>query len=264
MNIVERTRKSVEAHKQNWLSKHYELSADGKKIRNLKNIHAGEKCFIIGNGPSLTSADLQLLHEKNICTFASNRIYQIFDKTDWRPTYYASEDIIILRDIEKEVEKIPAQYRFIPVNLKWYESINVANALHFFMDYDSEIVASYGLSLDPAHGIRCKGTVTITCIQMAIYMGFSEIYLLGVDHNYAKIIDENGNVVEDNSVKNYFSDKYDADIKDMLTHDIGSATRAFMDVEMLSRQMKTFKVYNATRGGKLEVFERADFDRIVK
>ena len=37
-----------------------------------------------------------------------------------------------------------------------------------------------------------------------------------------------------------------------------------MDVERLSKKLGTCRVYNATRGGKLEVFERVNFDEVVK
>jgi hypothetical protein len=95
-----------------------------------------------------------------------------------------------------------------------------------------------------------------------MYMGFKEIYLLGVDHNYSKYTDANGNVVEDPTVQDYFSTAYDSDFKTSIARDLGSTTQAFIDIERLSRERSDFKVYNATRGGKLEVFQRVDFDSI--
>ena len=109
---------AVRARMQNWQSKHFELTRYGRSIAKLKDSHKGEKCFVIGNGPSLSAADLQVLHEYGIPCFGSNRIFKIFDQTDWRPTYFASEDVIILRGIQREVEAIPAEKKFIPVNLK--------------------------------------------------------------------------------------------------------------------------------------------------
>ena len=94
-------------------------------------------------------------------------------------------------------------------------------------------------------------------------MGFSEIYLLGIDHNYAKSINEEGKVVENPDVKDYFTEDYDSDIKDQVVHDMRAPTQAFASVEQLSRKLNTFRVYNATRGGKLERFERVDFDQVV-
>lgn len=247
---------------QGYQSKHFEKTKYGKKIASLKDIHKGERCFVVGNGPSLTAADLDRIADSEIPSFGMNRVFNIFPMTKWRPTYYASEDILILRDTVNEVAAIPSKEKFIPINLHWYEEINIDNVNYFWMDYVPDMKETFDLSLDAAHSIRCRGTVTTTCIQLAIYMGFSEIYLIGTDHNYSKVIDENGNVVEDKSVKDYFVDNYDEDIKDQVVHDMRAPTRAFCDVEQLSRKLKTFRVYNATRGGKLEVFERVDFDSL--
>lgn len=262
--LINRIHNSLTARKQNRDSQHFETTTYGKAIRDLKDSHKGEKCFVIGNGPSLTAEDLNRLQDSGIPTFAMNRVFKFFSQTKWRPTYYISEDILILKDTIPDVEAIPSKITFIPVNLHWYENVDVKGARYFWMDYNSELKESFGLSLDCAHAVRCRGTVTSTCIQFAVYMGFTEIYLLGIDHNYSKSIDMSGNVVEDSSVKDYFVDNYDTDIKNQVVHDMRGPTLAFCDVEQLSRKLGTFRVFNATRGGKLEVFERVDFDAIVK
>ncbi len=254
---------AVQARLQNWQSRHFELTKYGQNIAKLKDSHKCESCFVIGNGPSLSAADLQILHEHRMPCFGTNRIFKIFEKTDWRPNYFASEDIIILKDIQREIEAIPAEKKFIPIHLKWYEGVNIKDADYFYLDYTSELKDSFGLSLNAAHGVRCCATITTTCIQFAIYMGFSKIYLLGVDHNFAKMIDKNGNVVTDTTIKNHFTDDYDKDIVDQ-GFQVDSATEAYMNIERLSRKLGTFRVFNATRGGKLEVFERVDFDELFK
>ena len=261
--LIKRLQASLTARKQNRDSQHFETTQYGKAIHALKDSHKGEKCFVIGNGPSLTAEDLDRLQDSGIPTFAMNRVFKFFPQTKWRPTYYISEDILILKDTIPDVEAIPSEITFIPVNLHWYENVDVKGAQYFWMDYNSELKESFGLSLDCAHAVRCRGTVTSTCIQFAEYMGFTEIYLLGIDHNYSKSIDMNGNVVEDKSVKDYFVDNYDTDIKDQVVHDMRAPTLAFCDVEQLSRKLGTFRVFNATRGGKLEVFERVNFDAII-
>ena len=68
---------------------------DGKKLSELKGCHKGQRCFIIGNGPSLKAEDLDKL-QNEIC-FASNMIYKIYDQTSWRPTYYCNSDTRILK-----------------------------------------------------------------------------------------------------------------------------------------------------------------------
>lgn len=260
--MLNRVCDSLQARMQNWQAIHYEKTKMGRQLLKYKNIHQGESCFIIGNGPSLRAEDLQKLHENGIVSFGTNRINNVFAQTEWRPTYYASEDITILHDIQQTVEKIPAKAKFIPINLKWYEDINIDSATYFYMDYVGAYSDTFGISLNVPHGIRCRGTVTMTCIQLAIHMGFSEIYLLGVDHNYSRYTDENGNIVVDPTVKDYFCDNYDTDFKAQISRDLGSTTKAYLSAECLSAEVGSFKIFNATRGGKLEVFQRVDFDSL--
>ena len=82
----------MEARAKTFLVKNFWLTDGYRRIRKFKNIHSGERCFIIGNGPSLNADDLDKLAEQGYVTFAFNRIYHIFDQTDWRPTYYMSQD----------------------------------------------------------------------------------------------------------------------------------------------------------------------------
>lgn len=262
--LLARIKNSLTARTNTWRSRHFQLTKYGRKLAKYKDIHKGERCFVIGNGPSLTTEDLQILYDNHVVTFGTNRVFHIFDKTQWRPTYYVSEDPIILESIQDKVAEVPCNARFLPINLRWENNIQVPNATWFYQDYWSELKETCGLSLDVAKGIRCKGTVTISCIQLAIYMGFSEIYLLGVDHNYSRYTDSSGNVVEDPTVKDYFSDAYDTDFKSVIGRNLDATTLSYLSVEELSRKIGTFKVYNATRGGKLEVYQRVNFETLFQ
>ena len=258
MNFI----RSLKAHTQNWQSKHFEKTRLGKRLAGYRNKHKGEACVIVGNGPSLRAEDLQALHERGVVTFATNRVFKVFDQTYWRPTYYVSEDVLLMRDVQDVIRDMPVQGRFIPINLKWYEGVDIPNADYFYIEYQEPMKETFGLSLDIPHCIRCRGTVTMSCLQLAAYMGFSRIYLIGVDHNFAKMFDKDCNVVIDTSIKNHFADDYDKGIFDQGFH-VDEATEAYMDMERLSRKTGTFRIFNATRGGKLEVYERVDLDSIL-
>lgn len=251
---------SLKAHYHTWLSKHYQFSLSGHRLKQLYNCHQGQRCFIVANGPSLRAEDLDLLWERNEITFGMNRIYKIFSQTDWRPTYYACEDEKIALEHQPEISAIPAKIKFIPAELKWYYGIIIENALYFHFNCDKNTSYPFCFSTNINKQIDGRGTVTFTCMQLAAYMGFSEIYLLGVDHNYQKTIDINGNVVVDPNAKDYFCEGYDSDIKDVVVHDMGNNTRAYMDAKKYCDSTSgKVTIYNATRGGKLEVFQRVDF-----
>lgn len=245
-----------------WQSAHFEKTSYGKKITGYRDRFSGQRCFIVANGPSLRSEDLDLLARQGEVTFGMNRIYKLFDQTSWRPTYYVCEDELIAQSQQAEINAIEAKEKFIPIELKWWHNVDITGACYFHLNYKQEEAYPYAFSTDAAHQLDCRGTVTFTCMQLAAYMGFKEIYLLGVDHNYQKTIDINGNVVVDPTAKDYFCEGYDADIKDVVIHDMGNNTRAYMDAKKYCDITGRTTIYNATRGGKLEVFQRVDFDSL--
>ena len=258
MNII----KSIEARMQNWAAKNFDKTKYGKKLAKLKDSHKGERCFIVANGPSLTAKDLNLLHAKNEITFAMNRIYKIFPETQWRPYYYVCEDINIFNESTDKINAIPAKHKFIPINLKWYNNVCIDGAMYFLANYNRNKDFPDSFSTDISKQMDSMGTVTFTCLNIAAYMGFKKIYLLGVDHNYKITINEQGETVVDEMAKDYFCENYDNDIKDIVIHDMGQNTRAYKKAKKYCDE-HNIEIYNATRGGKLEVFPRVNFDEII-
>lgn len=60
--------------------------------------------FLIGNVPSLRKKDLDVLHKHDEVKLAFNRIYNIFDGTEWRSIFSISQDERMLKGCEKEVD----------------------------------------------------------------------------------------------------------------------------------------------------------------
>ncbi len=253
---------SIQARTQTFLLKHFRHTPYGRKMAKLRNTHLGESCFIIGNGPSLTVEDLDTLHSRGIDTFAVNRIYKIFPKAQWRPTYYVSTDHVLIRDQLDEVAKIPAKIKFIPLQNKYYLDIRVPGATHFFRNDLREKDQPGGFSLDCTEQVNMRGTVTIACMQLAMHLGYRYIYLLGIDHNFDRITTENGEVVIDTSVKNYFIEGYDDDVAAEVQHNLGNTTRAYFDVRRFVDGTDVH-IYNASRQTKLQAFELVTFEDAI-
>ena len=254
--------KSAQARYQRWVINNYKTTRFGRVLEKYKNQYLGQRCFIVANGPSLRPDDLDLLALKHEISFGMNRIYKYFDQTVWRPTFYVCEDELIIQNQQVEINDLPAVEKFIPIELKYFHNIKVSGAKYFHINYNENDRFPYSFSTDIAKQIDCRGTVTFTCMQIAAYMGFAQIYLIGVDHNYQNTIDINGNLVHDDTVKDYFCEGYDTDIKDIAVHDMGNNTRAYLDALAYCDNTEKTKIYNATRGGKLEVFERVNFDSL--
>lgn len=252
--------KSFKARFLNYKRSHFPLFEEGKILKKLRNIHKGKRCFIIGNGPSLTSEDLDILKAHNEITFAFNRIYHIFDSTSWRPTYYISQDERMLAGCQKEVGEIEAEMKFIPAELEWYSGIKIKGRTLFHLEnYDFSKKPLF--SEDIAKRVYNSNTVVYTAIQIAVYMGFNEIYLIGVDHHFNTSVNIEGRIIKDDSVNDYFSDKYNLDKDKLEIPNVDLSTITFEAAKNVL-QNSLIKVYNATRGGRLNVFERINFDSL--
>lgn len=251
---------SIKARSITYKANHFERFAEGKKLKKLKGIHQGKRCFIVGNGPSLSANDLQILHENQEITFAFNRVYHIFDQTDWRPTYYISQDEKMLAGCAAEVEKIPAQIKFIPAEMKWYNDIHINGILPFHI-VNKEVDGVPAFSEDIAKGICNSKTVVFSAIQIAVYMGIKEIYLIGVDHHFHTSVNNKGEIVVDPTAKDYFCEGYNVDKEQLYVPNTDLSTLTFVAAKKYADE-NGIHIYNATRGGKLEVYPRAAFDEL--
>ncbi len=250
---------SIQAHTQSFLLSHFTATPYGRYMAKIHNSHMGESCFVIGNGPSLTADDLTVLHRSEIDSFAVNRIFKIFPQTAWRPTYYVNTDHVLIRDCLQEVNELRTSSIFIPLQDKYYHDIMVDGAHYFFRNDKREDDPPGGFSLDCTEQVNTLGTVTVDCMQLAIHMGYRHIYLLGVDHSFDKIITENGEIIVDPSVKNYFCDGYDDDVQSEVSHNLGETTKAYVAINRFCKS-NDIEVLNASRKTKLEVFPTITFE----
>ena len=236
------------------------LARDAKKMGKMKDKYKGKRCFIIGNGPSLQMEDLDRLHKNKEYSFGSNRIYLAFSKTKWRPDFFAVSDRIVLANHANEISRVRTKHKFI--SNRAYFSTNYpkrSSAVIYNLTNKKHYPYCPDFSNDITESIADSYTVTYVMLQIAAYMGFGEIYLLGIDHNYAISKDNSGATIK-KDVKSFFIENYHAN-KNMTPPNLDWGTTGFNKSEIYSR-MHGFRIYNATRGGKLESFERVDFDKI--
>lgn len=231
-----------------------------KNLEQCKNKYKGKRCFIIGNGPSLTKEDLEKL--KGEYTFASNKIYKLFDKTSWRPDFYAifDENVGESEGTMENINKLQCEFKFFrKQGFYVYKKIRTRNNVCYIKSFWSrKYLDTPQFSLDLKRGLYTIGTVTYAMFQIAVWMGFTEIYLLGVDNNYSVTIDRNNKIHVDETVKDYAWEN-----KNVVPNPVWEQNVAFGYAEQFSKT-HGFKIYNATRGGKLESFERVDFDKIFR
>jgi hypothetical protein len=220
------------------------------KLERFKGIHKGQRCFIVANGPSLKMEDLQMLYTHHEITFGMNGIFQAFTSTDWRPDYYVASDSRVSK-WKNDIGQLESKAIFLS------DMVDIENDIsdkiyRWHLIFEEEGKDTVGFSDDFSLGGYMGYTVVYEgCLQLAVYMGFKEIYLIGVDNcNYGK--DDCGH---------YFAGYRTGGQKECLQLD--KTTRAYQSAKAYA-DAHGIKIYNATRGGKLEVFERVDFDSLFE
>lgn len=221
------------------------------KLLDYKNIHKGKRCFIIANGPSLSKTDLSFL--KNEITFCMNRIYLMFGKLDFVPTYYVVSNELILEQFADDISKIPTQ-KFLNWNRRqFYMDNSQTNFLRFYYAINEK------LSTDITKGVYSGGTVTHACFQLAYYMGFDEVYIVGMDHNFVDTgVPSKTEVRTDDVDKNHFHPEYFPKGSKWQLPDLHRCEYVYRDAN------KRFisegrKIVDATIGGKCTIFPKADY-----
>jgi len=228
-----------------------------ESLKKYKDIHKGKRCFIVATGPSLTVEDLEML--KDEYSISMNSIYVSYKNTDWRPNYYIIQDPFVYEKIHNELHSKEYDAMFIgsiianrftlpggnnvnvfPLDLIWQQIPNKKYHTKFSGDIYSRIYSGYN--------------VAYSALQIAVYMGFSEIYLLGADCNYMQ---DKKYFAEDKKrgEERYFTKKFYA----------ANTGKFIMAYEVAKQYCDThgIKIYNATRGGLLEVYKRINLNDVV-
>lgn len=224
------------------------------ELMKYKNKHKGESCFIVATGPSLRVSDLDILKKNNCICFSVNRIYLSFEETDWRPDYFVVTDEKIIREYAEEIRQCEIKVKFIRDcgGQTLVKNSGKGNLQVFHQRMLNCCPDIPKFSQDLTKGIYTGGTVTYACFQIAVYMGFKKIFLIGADHNYTDNLTD---------TENHFHKEYSKNMVKPNHYFKEEAELAYQSARKYAEQQGV-EIYNATRGGKLEVFERVDFDAL--
>ena len=223
------------------------------RISQYHNIHKGERCFIIGNGPSLKQTDLTKL--KGEYTFGMNRIYLLFPELGFTTTYFASINDLVIEQCADEIAALS-----IPKFLAWHSN-------RHFQRFPDDMIFLYTTYTGPKFSYDMTGrvwegaTVTNVALQLAFYMGFEKVILIGVDHNFTDKGQANKTIVSTGDDPNHFDSRYFGkgfrwQLPDLDTSEIGykKARDAY--------QKAGREVVDATIGGKLTIFRKVDYNSL--
>ena len=224
-------------------------------IKELKGSHQGEKCFVVATGPSLTFEDLDALGKSQIYSFGMNSCALALDKTSWVPDMLGVQDEFVYDKIENVLLKEADGKLKRKV---WVSDIvaSICPSAKRFMQfplhmlnhkYNPKKTGELKFSEDCYSVIYDNYSIIFSILQLAVYMGFKEIYLLGTDCNY--------NQKQQNFIDNGTKDPNRGILGNKLiyTH---SLFKKFADAHGVN-------VVNCTRGGMLEVYPRMAIEDVL-
>lgn len=228
--------------------------ADYKIWEEYKDKYAGERCFIIGTGPSL---DLGILHKlDNEYTFGVNSLVNVFDESNWLPSFYCITDPKVYKRLESDLKKYPTLKAFYPsnrINSSFLSGPTFAlNCSDMYKVKALDYFRFTEFGTDLTREIFDGGTVVYVAMQIAAYMGFREIYLLGVDVNYGYQENNHNAKLEYNNRGHHYTD----------TRSTGDIMIEAFKIAKEYAESHNIKIYNVNKKGRLDLFQRISLEEI--
>lgn len=239
----------------------------------LKNIHQGKRCFILCNGPSVLKQSLLPL--KNEIVFSVSNAYHHKDYLAIQPKYHCAvrisynkcfhyEDALSwFKEMHSRIGSAELFLDAAEASMIKNNKLFVGRKINYFSSGASWNEKNADI-IDISRRIPGITTVPILCIIIAIYMGFKDIYLIGVDHDFWKT-GEYKHFFEQTVLKGKDESTYpDGKLKDPLYSQFlifGTILRQYWHMHNIARA-NNMSIFNATEGGALEEFKRVKFESL--
>ena len=151
------------------------LSQTSHRLQRFKDYHRGERLILVCNGPSLNQTDFKLIRRETM--MGLNKIFLGFRRFHFYPRYYVAVNRRVIEQSAYAIKHLNC--------IRFLRDLGDDNTL-------TESALTYliqGRSEPKFHRELHKGffegyTVTFSALQIAYYMGFTTVIIIGMDHRY--------------------------------------------------------------------------------
>ncbi len=236
-----------------WIS---QLAENRTKLSALKNQRSGGRAFVIGNGPSLARTDLRSLEGE--LTLGSNGLFLLEQMYHFRPTVYVVEDRLFAEDRVADINAYDGTLKLFP----WDQRERLQG--HAYLPLVREYNPYPQFSTDISAAVYTGWTVTYVLLQLALFIGATQVILVGVDGTYPNVIDQpdKGIVVSEAADNNHFTTDYFGPGKRFHKPQPERVRIAYEYAKECFR-LAGGEVLNATSGGTLDVFSRVNLHDVL-
>lgn len=241
----------------------------------LKNRHERQRCFILGNGPSAKAIDLASLSGQVVISVSNGYLHKEYNLV--APQYHCVPQITYGRMTEADV-------------VIWFKEMHerLGSAELFLNETEAALVQKHDLFrgrkvyyvafrenfdeisplalIDLSVPIPRVESAPVMALMVAMYMRFSDIALLGVDHDHFK----SGEYVYAFNLGVQANKDAAVGVDGQV---VISRHDDFQSLARLWRQYRALRyiaaandveITNATQGGELDEFFRVNFDTVVR
>ncbi len=241
------------------------------KNHHLKRLHAGKRCFIVGNGPSLREQDISKLGDE--VTMVVSSFHRHPDAKAVRPDYWLMADELVWQDPQRHYLPTVNAINEQGINTKLL--LNTAG-INFFIKQDAGPMIDrhyfhYGSAALLQQPIDFSGpipplgqNVIMVCLMLAFYLGCDPIYLIGCDHDFMKIDEDNygktraAHFYSTPQSGHHYSQRLDWSTWQGCMQQMRAQYALLGDYA----ERNGFHIFNATAGGHLDAFVRADYEAL--
>lgn len=237
-----------------------------KRNKALKNLHAGKRCFLIGNGPSINDQDLLLLRDEIKICF--NGFYKHPHCKQIRPDYWMTADPDIWRKKEQFLLPILKAIELNEIDVKLFlprsGMCGVGESRFLDIHYFKYGKSGYqkNKAIDFCKGIPSAQNVMLVGLMLAFYLGCNPIVLLGADHTWWSWSRQEYRGKE---TPHFFKNDY-SPISERYSYDLLQSTiyvQRFQYLQLINyAQRRGFDIYNATPAGELDLFPRIEYESL--
>lgn len=273
--------RSDEHMAEKYLQKNKNLSESLQSNRQFCGMYNGERCFVLGTGPSLKEQDLKLL--KNEFVFTVNQFMRSEQFKDVKTTFHVWNDSGYFNEmgdrktVRERVELCKKIDKSVVSFFPYSKSIEFVkkNYLDKYLDikYYQEMsgIPVEAINLNLSSLMPEVGTAVLSAVNIAFYMGFSTIYLLGCDcTDILTIISAKSSEIaspqyvygNDNSVKMQVKSMLEERPLEFIYELQAKKFAAFRKINTICRE-NGVKIYNCTKGGILEGISRRKYEDVL-
>ncbi len=220
-----------------------------ERLTRFRNRFAGQECIVMGNGPSLRAVDFALVGNRRL--FGLNKVHLAIDFIGRTPDFVVCVNRKVLGQITGELARLRA-VKFLSGRAGLPLPLDPLT-FYFNSFYDPHAPR---FSTDIVRHVHEGWTVTHAALQLAYYLGFTKVVIVGLDHRFQ---DTPGQPNEPHRMqgpdRNHFSPEYFGFGQEWDLPDLAESENSYREARKFYEAAGRV-ILDATEGGHCPVFDK--------